>query len=62
MSKAPLIPDGSPNVPTFKFVESRPESDVIHITSGKMSDLESACAFLESRTRVDFPVPDALCC
>ena len=52
MSKAPLIPDGLPNVPTFKVVESRPESDVIHITSEKMSDLESACASFASRSRL----------
>ncbi|PIL33603.1 hypothetical protein GSI_04226 [Ganoderma sinense ZZ0214-1] len=40
LSKAPLIPDGSPTVPAF--VESQPESDmIIHITSEKMEDLES---------------------
>ena len=39
LSKAPLLPDGSPNVPTF--VDSRPQSDVIHITSEKTDDVES---------------------
>ena len=39
VSQAPLLPDGSPNVPTF--MESKISSEVIHITPEKVEDLES---------------------
>ena len=39
VSQAPLLPDGSPNVPAF--LESKISSEVIHITPEKVEDLES---------------------
>lgn len=39
VSQAPLIPEGSPNVPAF--IESKVDCEVIHITLEKAEDLES---------------------